>query len=318
MTNLKRYSRDELKFLAFNYPKKGLVYCCKQLNRSEQSIRNKCSQVGLKRDKKVIGRIIAQRNKKYANLVSVSKVGFDKNLKREEITRMYMNGVTQKHIAKTLKISKTSVQRWLTKWGIDKKWSEYDLDRLRELYPSNSKRNILKSLPLYSWRQIQKKARKIGLNRETKYKYLGMIRNTLLNNPMKNPITKDKLRKIMLEKLRKNPHLHPNRIQRRDRMTKIEEIMFSFLNELGLEKDKDFFYNNYFKTKTSYKFPDFIIPSKKIIIECDGEYWHEDQDKEKERDACFFERGYDVLHFTDKQIYNNKKDILCTIKTKLS
>lgn len=50
---------------------------------------------------------------------------------------------------------------------------------------------------------------------------------------------------------------------------------------------------------------DFYLPSRNLLVECDGSYWH-DTPKAKARDAIkdayLVERGYQVVRFTDKQI----------------
>jgi len=50
---------------------------------------------------------------------------------------------------------------------------------------------------------------------------------------------------------------------------------------------------------------DFFIPSKNLIIECDGEYWHSRpgaKERDARRDTWMIERGYKVLRFSEQQI----------------
>jgi len=51
---------------------------------------------------------------------------------------------------------------------------------------------------------------------------------------------------------------------------------------------------------------DFLIPEQKVIIECDGTYWHDRPDakaRDKGKDRYLTKCGYRVFRFTDKQIY---------------
>ena len=49
-------------------------------------------------------------------------------------------------------------------------------------------------------------------------------------------------------------------------------------------------------------FIDFAFPEQKIAIEADGVFWHNDESKEKARDAFLEEQGWTVLHFAEDRI----------------
>jgi len=51
--------------------------------------------------------------------------------------------------------------------------------------------------------------------------------------------------------------------------TSIEVKIQNFLKELGIE----FFTHKYMKIEHGYQC-DILIPSKSLVIECDGDYWH--------------------------------------------
>ncbi|MHA1252230.1 MAG: endonuclease domain-containing protein [Candidatus Helarchaeota archaeon] len=51
---------------------------------------------------------------------------------------------------------------------------------------------------------------------------------------------------------------------------------------------------------------DFAIPDAKVIIECDGDYWH-DSDKDYIRDEYLFEKGWEVIRFSGTEIYRDVK-----------
>lgn len=55
---------------------------------------------------------------------------------------------------------------------------------------------------------------------------------------------------------------------------------------------------------------DFLFPEANLIVECDGEQYHQDKNKDWVRDKYLITQGFTVLHFTGKQIYKElvKKD----------
>jgi very-short-patch-repair endonuclease/DNA-binding XRE family transcriptional regulator len=60
-----------------------------------------------------------------------------------------------------------------------------------------------------------------------------------------------------------------------------------------------------------YYIADFYLPDYNLIIECDGEYWHRDKKKDLERTEKILQLGYkDVIRFSNKDIFNNKRNIL--------
>jgi len=62
---------------------------------------------------------------------------------------------------------------------------------------------------------------------------------------------------------------------------------------------------------------DVLLKDKKIIIQWDGEYWHNKPKRkklDKSQDAYLSKCGYIVLRITDKQIKNNIKGIYANIK----
>lgn len=58
---------------------------------------------------------------------------------------------------------------------------------------------------------------------------------------------------------------------------------------------------------------DFAIPSKKIIIECDGEVWHKlGNSHDRKRDGFLKRLGWKVIRFRGQEIKNNAQ--LCVEK----
>lgn len=60
---------------------------------------------------------------------------------------------------------------------------------------------------------------------------------------------------------------------------------------------------------------DFAIPNKKIIIECDGEYYHKlGNNRDKKKDFVLKKLGWVVLRFRGQEIKNNIESCIKTIK----
>ncbi len=99
--------------------------------------------------------------------------------------------------------------------------------------------------------------------------------------------------------------------------TFIERKLRHFLDTLGIKYSIDFSIktdlrksNGYFK----FYFPDIYIPSLNIILEADGEVWH-NKEKDKIRDGKIKELiGADVFRFTDTEIRNEGGKVFNKIK----
>lgn len=95
--------------------------------------------------------------------------------------------------------------------------------------------------------------------------------------------------------------------------TSIEKKMMAILGEIQCE----FVYQKIY----AYWAYDFFIPSKNIFIECDGDYWHGNPDKNKtlnktqinniargkQKQSYAEKRGYKVLRFWECDINNRKE-----------
>lgn len=61
---------------------------------------------------------------------------------------------------------------------------------------------------------------------------------------------------------------------------------------------------------------DVLIPSEKLVIQWDGEYWHTKPKRillDKSQDAYLKKCGYKVLRITDRQIKDNVEGVYATI-----
>jgi len=131
-------------------------------------------------------------------------------------------------------------------------------------------------------------------------------KTNLTDNPSQRPGVGAKISKSLRELYNKHPEKHPNSMLTRDHMTNIEKLMEKYLISLELKNGEDFKYNQYIKTQVGFKFPDFLIHNK-LVIECDGKYWHQDKRVDEERDQELENVGLTVIHFTGKEIRNRPK-----------
>lgn len=79
--------------------------------------------------------------------------------------------------------------------------------------------------------------------------------------------------------------------------TSIEKLVMRALDELKIPYD--------FQVTIGPFVADFVVGD--LIIEADGEPWHEDKAAERRRDGYMKREGYRVLHLTDKVIWKDPK-----------
>src|SRR3990172_12705843 len=80
----------------------------------------------------------------------------------------------------------------------------------------------------------------------------------------------------------------------------IEVKIQNFLKQLGIE----FFTHQYMHIEHGYQC-DIFIPSKKLIIECDGNYWHKyptGTDIDKVRTSELISKGFKILRLWESEI----------------
>jgi very-short-patch-repair endonuclease len=142
-----------------------------------------------------------------------------------------------------------------------------------------------------------------GLTKETDER----VRNNSLSvsKAMKGIMPKfewsETLRKEQSERKKKLyfefPEKHPNRkvAHNRNKMTYPEKIAFDWFTR----RNYDFQHNK----KIDRFYPDFVID--KIIVEIDGEYWH-DEDSDKKRDLILSGLGYTIYRIKTKENIENR------------
>jgi len=116
-----------------------------------------------------------------------------------------------------------------------------------------------------------------------------------------------KLGKQLQQFLKDNPHKHANHIcAQKGHRTKIEKLMEEAFREQGLLPE--------FQFHIEGLWADFAFIEQKLVVECDGEYWHQDQEKEQQRDDRLKEAGWDVVHLKEKEILDHPNALATRIK----
>jgi len=117
-------------------------------------------------------------------------------------------------------------------------------------------------------------------------------------NPMYDPITVKKAQEAIQKHLLENPEKRINarmaKYRKSGNKTWIEERMGLLLDKLGVDY--------------VFQYPilrynvDYAIPELMLVIECDGEQWHQDKEKEQIRQERIEHEGWTVLHYTGREI----------------
>lgn len=119
-----------------------------------------------------------------------------------------------------------------------------------------------------------------------------------LNNPMDDIMVRKKATKSYKQTLLLHPEKRLNarmaKLKNSGNMTWIEHRMSQLLDKLRID-----YVFNYPILKYNV---DFAIPALRIVIECDGEYWHRDKRKDLKRQHSIEKEGWFVLRYTGKQI----------------
>lgn len=118
-----------------------------------------------------------------------------------------------------------------------------------------------------------------------------------------------KRRSIVRRRVLKNiPDLHPNRLcAKQGKISSLEKRVMRYLKSLGYLEEEDFISNYPLKTsKHSNSYLDIAFLSRKLDIECDGTYWHQDKERDTERDKKIKRAGWKTVRVSEVEIYNGK------------
>jgi hypothetical protein len=228
--------------------------------------------------------------------------------RREEIAIKVSNGVKEwnrKNPGKTKEVSRLNG----SKIGAAVKRT-YQADPTYKLRVVEGNRRRFESLS-----ESEKQRVKSRLSENAKYAY-GSLREMKKNDSEKYKAYLDKMGEAVSKAKKKqfaeNPSIfwplsQGKRIKRAG--TSIELAVREELTRKGI----DFVCNKHLILKDPYGEmvafkPDILLPDYKIVVECDGDYWHSFEDRQTRdayRDMVFETNGYIVLHFTETEIKKN-------------
>ncbi len=120
------------------------------------------------------------------------------------------------------------------------------------------------------------------------------------------PEIRERRKKTLQKTYRDHPEKHINSRLRRNRETSLEKE----IEEIIKKYTKDYKWNKAVKINEEILFPDFWIFNHipEIVIECDGQHWHQNREKDNIKDKKYLEKGYSVLRLSEQEIM--KKQIL--------
>ncbi|MCA0389062.1 MAG: DUF559 domain-containing protein [Bacteroidetes bacterium] len=103
----------------------------------------------------------------------------------------------------------------------------------------------------------------------------------------------------------------------RKNATESEEILWNILRDrkiIGIKfyRQRPVYY--LVNDKIYFFIVDFCADELKLIIEADGGYHEEIEEKDHLRDNVLEAMGYSILHFTNHQILDDRETIILTIK----
>lgn len=95
-----------------------------------------------------------------------------------------------------------------------------------------------------------------------------------------------------------HPEKHPNvkLSGNRSKMTYPEQITFDWLNEHSIKN----VHNYHFVTEQFNRYVDFYLPDLNVFIEIDGEHWHKDIEKDKDKDLDALNNGIKTIRIKPK------------------
>jgi len=130
-----------------------------------------------------------------------------------------------------------------------------------------------------------------------------------LNNPAKREDVKQKIRESLARTRKEHPEILLNRKpsginQYSAHFTSIEQLIATELKSRSI--------NYTHNMKIDKFFADFVIYNN-IVIECDGEHWHTNKERDARKDQALYNNGYYVFRFAGKRIQQSAKECVNTI-----
>lgn len=146
----------------------------------------------------------------------------------------------------------------------------------------------------------QRKNWSSGLTKETDNRIRRKSEYMKINNPSNNPEIRKKMTETYKETIKQFPEKHPNFIMaKKGFISSLEKKFMDYLDNLGIEYKHQYPIDKYWA--------DFVIEKEKICIECDGDYWHKNKEKDLKRQKEIENLGWTVLRFSQEDILFNPK-----------
>jgi len=112
-------------------------------------------------------------------------------------------------------------------------------------------------------------------------------------------------------------HIKSNKVLSQNKYkTYLEKKVEWLLKEMNLnfESQPIIFRDEVIGNRKRYYKPDFILNDHKIIIECDGDYWHNKESQYEIKRQDYLESlGYTIIRFSEKEIRNNLNSCQMTL-----
>lgn len=155
---------------------------------------------------------------------------------------------------------------------------------------------------LLKMRPTQKKFGR--MSEETKERMARGRRGDL--NWAKRPEVREKIRAGMLAFYKNNPGALENRKpsgknQFSNHYSSIEKLVAASLTKSGVP----FLHNS----RVGKYWVDFLIADR-VVIECDGAYWHQDAGKDRKKDSYLHDRGYFVFRLSEERIERGADELV--------
>ncbi len=177
--------------------------------------------------------------------------------------------------------------------------------------PAERKRRSLRFKRLWAnrtWAARMRKALKAAWTSERCAKRKVDVRKHYQDHPGRRRKLSRSRRKLFLNK--DFAERHGRRLK--ESPNAAEKSMMKILRKLKL--------NYRFQQSMFGYFPDFLLPKLKVVIECDGIYWHSKlsvRRRDRRKDRAFEKAGYKVIRISSEEVVKNPEKVLQQLKALL-
>jgi len=368
---MKRWTKEEIEYLKTNYPFNLDKDLSSKLNRSMKSISYVAAKCHLKKDKefyeksrkktailftkKVLEKKYFNENKsmrKIAKELKVSKTTIEHYFKKFKIrSRSHDEArkINPKKYAWAKGLTKADPRISKIAEGIKKSFNKKRINRIKKLESSYRKplKEIIYNLywnEKHSQKQIAeilcfdrgiiiKLMRKFNISKRPKYQYISSLKGAqhpMFGKTWETFFGKEESKKRKQESAERFRKLTLKRLQNNEFPffdTEIERLMAKELIKRKVPFIKQFNVENKFVC-------DLAIPPLKIIIECDGDYWHANPkiydrqnltatqkkniQRDKFKDNFLKKKGWTILRFFESEIKSNTSKCMNMIENTIN